>query len=46
MITILATVITLIILVMTFWFILRFTGRLAQPRPQEPAATAVTAPMK
>jgi len=39
MITILATIITLIILVMTVWFILHFAGRLTYPRtPQEPAA--------
>lgn len=46
LITILATVITLIILVMTFWFILHFTERLAHPRPQEPAAATATAPMR
>ena len=46
MITILATVITLIILVMTFWFILHFAGRLTHPRPQEPTATAAVQPME
>jgi hypothetical protein len=43
MITILATVITLIILVMTFWFILHFANRLTYPRIQEPAAAAAVA---
>jgi hypothetical protein len=37
MITILATLITLIIVVMTVWFILHFAGRLTYPRAQEPA---------
>ncbi len=46
MITILATVITLIILVMMFWFILHFSERLAHPRPLEPVAAAATAPMR
>lgn len=45
MITILATVITLIILVMMFWFILHFAGRMTHPRPQEPIATAAVQPM-
>ena len=46
MITILATIITLMVLVMMFWFILHFSERLAHPRPLEPAAAAATAPMK
>ena len=45
MITILATIITLIILVMMFWFILHFAGRLTRPRPQEPIAPAAVQPI-
>ena len=45
MITILATVITLIILVMMFWFILHLAGRLTHPRPQELIATTAVQPM-
>lgn len=44
MITILATVITLIILVMMFWFTLHFAGRLTHPRPQKTTAPAAVQP--
>ena len=44
MITILATIITLIILVMTFWFILHFANRLTYPRPKEAPAVSTAAP--
>jgi hypothetical protein len=44
MITILATIITLIILVMMLWFILHFAGRLTHPKPQEMTATAAVLP--
>jgi len=40
LITILATIITLIILVMTFWFILHFAHRLAKPRIDHSTATS------
>jgi len=46
MITILATVITLIILVMMFWFILHFAGRLTHPRPREAIATTAVQPIR
>lgn len=39
MITILATVITMIVLVMMLWFILHFANRLTFPRPLDPAVT-------
>jgi heme/copper-type cytochrome/quinol oxidase subunit 2 len=45
MITILATIITLIILVMTFWFILHFANCLAHPRPKEASASSTAAPV-
>ncbi len=41
MLTILAAIITLIVIVWTVWFILQFTNRLNHPRP---AATTVPAP--
>ncbi len=44
MITILATIITLTILVMMFWFILHFAGRMTHPKPQETTATAAVLP--
>ncbi len=45
MITILATIITLTILVMMFWFILHFAGRLTPPKPQETTATVAVLPV-
>lgn len=44
MITILATIITLTILVMMFWFILHFAGRMTHPKPQETTATSTVLP--
>lgn len=41
-ITILATIITLIVVVMTVWFVLQFTTRLANPRPADPAEARTT----
>ncbi len=43
LITVLATVITMIVLVMTIWFVLHFAGRLAAPRTAQPAGTAPAA---
>lgn len=42
MITILATIITLVVLVMMFWFILHFGERLAHPRPPKAAEDTTT----
>jgi len=39
MITILATIITMIVVVWTIWFILQFSSRLGAPRPIPPAET-------
>lgn len=39
MITILATIITMIVVIWTVWFILQFSDRLNNPRPAPPAAT-------
>ena len=41
-ITILATIITMIVVVWTIWFILQFTSNLANPRPATMPATQVT----
>jgi len=38
MITILATIITMIVVVWTVWFILQFANRLTTPRPRKPPA--------
>lgn len=40
MITILATIITMIVVVWTVWFILQFANRLSSPRVVEPSAPA------
>ena len=40
LITVLATIITMIVVVMTIWFILHFSGRLSSPRPATPTQPA------